>query len=162
MILTYQIYNIQHDLRSLFLFCWDSAGFYCHMLYACTRGRSKKLHSAAVMLIAAASGGNFTGLCCVLFPQHTLSPNSAVCEQIACCIALLMFVSLMHVYNLKSEKAHHFLLIIDQSMLPMHKNLRFCWFMYFFFLVFWKMMKSLDTFLIPVDSELLPAQQSPP
>ncbi|EOA94716.1 hypothetical protein Anapl_14766 [Anas platyrhynchos] len=61
------------------------------MLYACTRGRSKKLHSAAVMLIAAASGGNFTGLCCVLFPQHTLSPNSAVCEQIACCIALLMF-----------------------------------------------------------------------
>lgn len=104
-ILAYQTYSIQHDLRSLFLLCRDSAGFYCRMLYACARGRSKKLHGAALVLIAergaAASGGNFIGLCsCVLFPQHALSCNSAVCEQIACCIVLLLFVSLMHVYIL--------------------------------------------------------------
>lgn len=41
-ILTYQIYNIQHDLRSLFLFCGDSAGFYCHIAVCLHKGKKQK------------------------------------------------------------------------------------------------------------------------
>lgn len=54
-----QICAVQCNLRSPFVCCWDSAGFYCYMSrmcvyiyvhpYTCTRGRCENLQSEAVV-----------------------------------------------------------------------------------------------------------------